>query len=327
MKKNIVIIATGGTIAGESNSKGYDSGVLTVERLLESVPQLSGLAEFEAIQFCNIGSQDMDFSTLQKLVQLIQEKCDRTEIDGVVVIHGTDTMEESTFFCDLVIDTDKPIVFTGSMRPNSSLSADGPLNIYNAVLAASSEQLHGYGVVVCLNGEIHSARTVLKSHTTSVGTFISPVSGVIATIVGNALFCQSKYRRLRSPFIRSQLQDLIPFPRVDIFYGYTAMNEDLIEYSVSQGAKGIILAGMGNGNVNKSVVDCCVRLAAAGICVVRASRVANGPVVRNLEIDDSLCGFVVSGNLSPQKARVLVMIALQTGVSMNEIQKLFYELG
>src|SRR6476620_6235134 len=183
-QKNIVILATGGTIAGAAGSgtqAGYTSGQVTIDAMVNAVPNITKLAKIKGEQVSNVGSQDMSFDILLALSKRIAELAKQNDVDGIVITHGTDTMEESAYFLNLVCKTDKPIVLVGSMRPSTAVSADGPLNLYNAVAVAADPNAKGRGVLLVMNDWIHSAQSLTKVSTTAVQTFMSPLRGLIGT--------------------------------------------------------------------------------------------------------------------------------------------------
>ncbi len=327
-RPHISILATGGTIAGAGGSStqaGYASAKLDIQGLLNAVPDMDRLARIQGEQVANVGSQDMSFEVMTDLARQINRLLAREDIDGVVVTHGTDTMEETAFFLNLVVKSAKPVVMTGAMRPATALSADGPLNLFNAVAVAGHAQALNRGVMVVMNDRIHGAHSLTKTNTTSVETFLSPVNGLMGTVVFGAV------KFFRGPFrnhtVNSEFSpgfDL-PLPRVDIVYACADMPPDLIEASVSRGAKGIVVAGDGNGNMNRAAICTAADFAAKGIYIVRASRVPTGTVGRNVEVDDDAGGFIASDELNPAKARILLMLSLLEKSTAEQIQKLFYE--
>ena len=322
----VTIIATGGTIAGEAASSaqaGYTSGQVGVETLIKAVPTLKKIARVSGEQISNVGSQDMSDEIWLKLAKRINELSASPEVDGIVITHGTDTMEETAYFLNLVVKTRKPVVLTGSMRPSTALSADGPLNIYNAVAVAADPKATGLGVLVSVNDQIHSARDITKTHTTATDTFMSPYRGLIgATAYGVSQYYRQPYKKctVDTPF---NVDSLSALPRVDILYVYEDMPGDLVAASVKLGAKGIIAAGVGDGNMPKAVVDALEEAVKAGVVVVRASRVPMGYVGRNVEINDDKLGFVASEELNPPKARVLLRLALLQTSDARKIQSMF----
>jgi len=325
---NIVILATGGTIAGagaSSTGSAYTSGQVKIDAMIDAVPNIRKLANITGEQLANVGSQDMSVKVWLDLANRINTLLAKPDVDGVVITHGTDTQEETAYFLTLVVKTDKPVVLTGSMRPSTALSADGPLNLYNAVALAANPAAKGYGVMVVMNDEIHSAHDVKKMITTPVQTFMSPQEGLIGTVIfGDVLFFHHPGGRhtTNSEF---SVTGVTALPRVDIVYGCADMSPDLIDIMVKAGAKGIVIAGLGDGNVNAATLEAIKRATKAGVVVVRASRVPLGAVLIKGEIVDAEYGSVSSDELNPQKARVLLMLALLKTRSRDELQKLFIE--
>ena len=327
-QKNIVILATGGTIAGAAGSgtqAGYTSGQVTIDAMVNAVPNITKLAKIKGEQISNVGSQDMSFDILLALSKRIAELAKQNDVDGIVITHGTDTMEESAYFLNLVCKTDKPIVLVGSMRPSTAVSADGPLNLYNAVAVAADPNAKGRGVLLVMNDWIHSAQSLTKVSTTAVQTFMSPLRGLIGT---TAYGVNEYYRYPNSKYgSKSELsvEGVSKLPRVDIVYADLDMSGDLIDASVDKGAKGIVIAGVGNGNMTKSALDACARAVKKGVVVVRSTRVATGNVGRNVEVNDDQVGTIASADLNPQKSRILLSVALLKQRKADDIQKLFYD--
>jgi L-asparaginase len=313
----VLVLATGGTIAGQAESRAtgaYKSGQITGEQLVQSVPGLDKLAKLSAEQISSIGSQDMNDKVWFALAHRIQQAFDNNEADGVVVTHGTDTLEETTFFLDNVLKGDKPVVIVGSMRPATAVSADGPGNLYEAVQVAADPRSRGRGVMAVLNDKIEGARLVTKTNTTSIETFNSPNGGPIGYVdtAGGIRFMAQASGLKRATY---DLPANEPLPRVEIVYSHANMDAVPIEDAISHGAKGIVLAGVGDGNTSKQALDALILAAKNGIVVVRSTRVRSGFVTRNVEVDDDKNGFVVSEDLSPQKARVLTQLLIANGVT------------
>ena len=325
-RPRIVIVATGGTIAGSADSTtsaGYKSGAVAVDVLIAAVPQMKKFADVRGVQVSSVGSQDMNDELWVKLAVEVNRLLAQSDVDGIAITHGTDTMEETSYFLNLVVKSDKPVVLTGSMRPSTSLSADGPLNIYNAVGVASDSRAKGRGVLVVANDDIHGARAITKRHTTDVETFVSPEVGLI----GVCLFDDREFGRTpvrahttATPFKVAAGQTL---PRVDIIYANAGMSPDLIDAAVANGAKGIVIAGVGDGNMTTPALDAVKRAIAKGVVVVRSTRVGEGIVRRNIEVDDDKVGTVVSKELNPSKARVLLKLALTQTSEPKQVQAMF----
>ncbi|HKO79200.1 MAG TPA: type II asparaginase [Chitinophagaceae bacterium] len=327
-KAKILILATGGTIAGSAASgvqSGYTSGQVTIDAMVNSVPDALKLADIKGEQISNVGSQDMSFEIMLKVANRINELANGKEYDGFVITHGTDTMEETAYFLNLVVKTEKPVVLVGSMRPSTAISADGPLNLYNGIAVAADPKAKGHGVLLVMNDWIHSAQSLTKVSTTAVQTFMSPIRGLIGT---TSYGVNDFYHYPDQKFGKSSefdVKGVTTFPRVDIIYADADMKPDLIDASIEKGAKGIVIAGVGNGNMNKASLDACARASKKGIIVVRSTRVATGIVGRNVECNDDELGLIASYGLNPQKSRILLTVALLKPRKLDELQKIFLE--
>jgi len=324
----VVVLATGGTIAGAAASDvqaGYTSGQVGVDQLLAAVPQAKKLAVLRGEQIANIGSQDMNDEVWLKLAIRINELVAMPDVDGVVVTHGTDTIEETAYFLNLVVKSSKPVVLTAAMRPSTALSADGPLNFYNAVAVAANKAAAGHGVLVVVNDWIHGASSLTKTSTTAVQTFLSPLSGLIGTVAYGVIeFYRGPVGKHTTTSIFT-VDKGTALPRVDIIMAHENMDGAIIDAAVAAGAKGVVIAGVGNGNMTKPALDALAKHAKNGIVCVRSSRVATGQVGRNVEVDDDKLGLVASLGLNPQKARVLLRLALTKTRDTKEIQRYFDE--
>jgi L-asparaginase len=322
----ILVLATGGTIAGQADPRAtgaYKSGQITGEQLVQAVPGLDKLAKLSAEQISSIGSQDMNDKVWFALAHRIQQAFDKNEAEGIVVTHGTDTLEETAFFLDNVLKGDKPVVIVGSMRPATAVSPDGPSNLYEAVQVAADPRSRGHGVMAVLNDKIERARSVTKTNTTSLETFDSPNSGPIGYVdtAGGIRFMAQASGLRRATYELPKDEQL---PRVEIVYSHANMDAVPIEEAISHGAKGIVLAGVGDGNTSKQALDALELAAKNGIVVVRSTRVRSGFVTRNVEVDDDKNGFVVSEDLNPQKARVLTQLLIANGVTApDKLQQAF----
>jgi len=323
---SVVVLATGGTIAGAAESDvqaGYKSGQVGVDQLLAAVPQAKKLATLRGEQIANIGSQDMNDEVWLKLANRINELTAMPNVNGVVITHGTDTIEETAYFLNLVVKSNKPVVLTAAMRPSTALSADGPLNFYNAVAVAANKNAAGRGVLVVVNDWIHGAASLTKTSTTAVQTFLSPQSGLIGTVAyGEADFYRGPIGK-HTTGSEFSLTGVKALPRVDIIMAYENMDGALIDAAVAAGAKGIVIAGVGNGNMTAAALNTLAKHAKNGIVCVRASRVTIGHVGRNVEVEDDKLGLIASMDLNPQKSRVLLRLALLKSRTNAEMQSLF----
>src|SRR5438270_13027167 len=325
-KPNIVILATGGTIAGAAASgtqSSYTSGAVTIDAMVNAVPGIKDLANIKGEQISNVGSQDISFDIMLKVARRINELLRTKDVDGIVVTHGTDTMEETAYFLNLTVKSEKPVVMVGSMRPSTAVSADGPLNLYNAVAVAADPMARGRGVLVVMNDQIHAAHSLTKTSTTAIQTFMSPLRGVVGvTAYGkNDWYNNPPWKHTaQSEF---DISNVTKLPRVDIVFADADMEPDVIDSSVTSGAKGIVIAGVGNGNMNKVSVDAAARAVKKGVVVVRSSRVATGMVDRNVEVNDDELGFIASDELNPQKARILLSLALLKPPTPAQMQELY----
>jgi L-asparaginase len=297
---SIVVLATGGTIAGAAGSNvqaGYTSGQVGVEQLIAAVPEAQKLAKLRGEQISNIGSQDMNDEVWLKLA----------------------------YFLHLVVKSKKPVVLTAAMRPATALSADGPLNFFNAVAVAANKDAAGRGVLVVINDWIHDAESLTKTSTTAVQTFMSPLEGLIGTVAyGQASFYRAPIGK-NTTTSEFSLQGVTALPRVDIIMAYENMDGALIDASAGAGAKGIVIAGVGNGNMTKTALDALAAQAKKGVVAVRASRVVTGRVGRNVEVEDDKLGLVAALDKNPQKARVLLRLALLKQRNVSDVQRIFTE--
>jgi L-asparaginase len=325
-KPNVTILATGGTIAGSAETQtqaGYTSGQVGVETLLAAVPQLGQLAEVTGEQVASVGSQDMNDAIWLQLVSRVNDLAKTSDVGGIVITHGTDTIEETAYFLNLTVNTSKPVVLTAAMRPSTALSADGPLNIFNAVAVAADEDAAGRGVLIVANDDIHGARAITKTHTTDVQTFQSPERGLIGTsLYGVNTFYRKPYRA-HTDGSEFSLKGVATLPRVDVLYMHANFSPDIIDSAVLNGAKGLVIAGVGNGNMTSAALDAVKRAVKKGVVVVRSSRVPGGATGRNVEIIDDETGTIAAGELNPAKARVLLKLALLKSSDSGEIQALF----
>jgi L-asparaginase len=326
-KPNIKILATGGTIAGagEAGGYGYTSGQFKVDDLIAAAPGLDKIAKLSGEQVANIGSQDMNDAVWLKLANRANELLADPEVDGIVITHGTDTMEETAYFLDLVIKSDKPVVLVGSMRPATATSADGPANLYNGVAVAASPDAKGRGVMVVMNDEIHYGRNVVKTNTTNLETFDSPMRGMAGTVNAGSIDWFGKLDKRHGADSEFDIKNTKTLPKVAIIYAHSNMDATLIKAAIDAGAKGIVIAGVGDGNMSKAALEALAQASKKGILVVRSTRLHTGIVMRNAEVDDDKMGFVASGELNPGKSRVLTALALTKTKDPERAQQMFKE--
>lgn len=322
----IIILATGGTIAGsgESSTKAaYIAGKVPIDDLLNAVPQIHDYGKITGEQIAQIGSQDMNVVTWLKLSKRINEIFKNNEADAVVVTHGTDTQEETAYFLDLTVNSDKPVVLVGAMRPSTAMSQDGNRNLLDAVMVASSPKSQGKGVIVAMDEKIFDARDVTKTSTTNLETFKSRNFGPIGLIYDGKV--NYYYKSLRNPSKKFDVTSLTSLPQVEIVYGYADASPASVTGIINSGVKGIVYAGMGNGNFGEPVGKALADASKKGILVCRSARAGSGRITLDNEVKDAEFGFVVSDDLSPQKARVLLMLALTTTSDREKMQQYFFE--
>lgn len=325
---HVRLLATGGTIAGVSDTSAatsYTAGKLRVEQLLVQVPGLDHIAQLSAEQVVNLPSQDLRDEDRLLLARRVLASLKDDDVDAVVITHGTDTLEETAFFLDLIAFGPKPIVITGAMRPADSISADGPGNIRDAVTVAASSDARGRGVLAVLNETILEARTVTKVHG-AIGGFESAYSAVAGTVHDTHVRFVTP-----DPMSARQARFVVPdtlhsLPRVEIVLAYAGMSGSQIRAAAENGARAIVIAGVGAGNMSREAREAVVAAVRTGVLVVRASRSLAVRVERNGEIDDDVLGTVVADTLSPQKVRILCQLALLTPQSPQSLQKIIFSV-
>lgn len=312
-KPRIVLIGTGGTIAGRGesalNTSAYDCSVLPVTDILAALPMASQIADIAAEQIFQLGSENFGSDQLLELGKRIASLLRRDDVDGIVVTHGTDTLEETAYFLHLTLPSDKPVVIVGAMRPPSSLSTDGPLNLFNAIVVASNPSSRGQGTLVVSNDEIHTARDVTKANTFKLEAFKSPFGPLGYVVEGQAIY----YRRLaRRHTISSQwsIERIDTLPNVGIVYAHNGLDPMMLDAVLQSDVKALIYAATGNGNIAAVLMPKLILAHRRGVTIVRASRTGSGLVIRNATQSDKRFGCLVADDHIPQKARILIMIAL-----------------
>jgi L-asparaginase len=320
---SIAVLATGGTIAGEaadaSRTSGYKAGVVGVDKLVATVPALARIARVRAEQVASIDSKDMTPALWVTLARRVNALLAQDDVDGIVITHGTDTLEETAYLLHLTVKSDKPVVLTAAMRPSTALSADGPLNLLNAVTVAASRAAWKQGVLVAFNNLIHSARDVTKTSTYAVDAFRSPEVGALGWVQDGQVEFQRSVTRLHT--VQSRFNVTADLPAVEIVMSYAGASRASIDAFVASGVKGLVIAGTGNGSIHSLMQLAVADAIRQGVAIVRSSRVGSGHVMRNGAAPDDTLGTVTAGTLNPYKARVLLMLALAAGVT--DIQAIF----
>lgn len=327
MKPKIFILTTGGTIAGTAARSdaltGYRAGALGARELLAACPALSDAAVIESEEIAAVDSKDMTEAIWLRLAARIEDVL-AADAAGVVVTHGTDTLEETAFFLHLVVKSEKPVVLTGAMRPATALSADGPLNLLDAVRLAASPASCGQGALAVLNGEIHSARDIQKVHTTAVQAFASPDVGALGRMEDGTPHFRRRVLARHTAGSEFDLTGVTSLPYVPILYGHAGADDRLAAAAVDAGAKGVVCAGTGNGSIHEAVLPRLAEAARKGVPVVRASRAGAGAV---LFADRAYgeAGFIDADTLPPAKARILLALALLKTTDCTKIRRMFHE--
>lgn len=324
-KSRIAILGTGGTIAGFIDSTiattGYTAGAIDIDVLIKAVPQIRDLADISWEQIANIDSSNMCDEIWLRLAKKIA-KLFAEGIDGVVITHGTDTMEETAYFLNLTIKSDKPVVLVGAMRPSTAISADGPKNLYNAVALVANKEAKNKGVMVAINDKILSARGVVKTHSLNVDAFSSPNFGDLGYIVDGKVFFYNNVTKAHTKNAPFDVSKLTSLPKVDILYSYSNDGSGVAAKALFEhGTKGIVVAGSGAGSIHKNQKDVLKELLKKGLKVVVSSRVVAGCVA--VSDSDEKLGFISAEDLNPQKARVLLMLALTKTSDPKKIQEYF----
>lgn len=327
-KPTIYILATGGTIAGQGSSEvnsDYKAGAISVDQMLAAVPQIMDIATIKGEQVAQIGSQDMNDEVWLKLGKRVNELLSQSNVDGIVITHGTDTQEETAYFLNLVVKSNKPVVLVGSMRPSTAISADGPRNIYNAVACSIAKDSWGKGVMLVMDDMILGADDLAKTNTLRVGTFQNPNYGPLGMMYNGKPFYTRESLKRHTTKSEFDISHLTTLPRVEIILSYSNATALFVDAAVKAGTKGIVTAGVGNGNLTTVLQNELAKARQNGIAIVRSSRIMTGPTAQWDEIDDDKLGFVASWYINPYRSRVLLMLALTKTNDYKEIQRMFTE--
>ena len=325
---HVVVLATGGTIAGtgasDTQMTGYQAGALGVEVLLEAVPALKQAANITGEEIASIDSKDMTEEIMLKLSCRCNELLAQEDVAGIVITHGTDTMEETGYFLHLTVHSNKPVVLTGSMRPATAISADGPANLYNAVKVAVDADSQGRGIMLVMNDDIFSARDVVKSNTENLATFVSPNGAKLGIMAGGRPRFYMQTTRRHTTASQFAVTANTVLPKVFILYSHAGENGELAEAAMERGAQGIVYAGMGMGSIHQASEAVLLKAAQQGIAVVRSTRSYAGVVEAGLP-QWTEAGFLHSDTLPPNKARILLQLGLLLTNNPAELQVFFDE--
>ncbi|HEY9228516.1 MAG TPA: asparaginase, partial [Gemmatimonadaceae bacterium] len=320
-RPRVHIIATGGTIASTNYYSG-SAGHVGVEALLRAVPQLDSIATISGQQFANIASSAMTPANWLQLSRAISDTlARRPDLAGIVVTHGTDTMEETAYFLDLTVKDPRPIVVTGAMRPSDGIGIDGPANLYNAVRVAGASSARERGAMILLNDEIFAARDATKSNAVRPDAFSAPYRGDLGLAEPEGIVFHRPPSR-RGVFDLANLRDL---PRVDVSYSYAGADGTDIDAFVAAGAKGIVVAATGRGSMTPAQRQAVTHAMEKGVIVLVGTRTGSGtvPVGEGVRGTSSTPSTIGTGDLNPQKARILLMLALTRTSDRREIAKIF----
>ena len=321
--KRLLLLATGGTIAGCADDRAtlndYTAGVLGGDALLAAVPQLQNLAAIDVEQVANVDSADLLFAHWRALVGRIRAAfAADPDLAGVVITHGTNTLEETAWLLQLLIDDPRPVVLVGAMRPATALSADGPLNLLQAVQVALSSDARGHGVLVVMDGQIHSAQRVTKVATQGVGAFASPGSGPLGWVDDAGVYLATAQQGLPKPLAQIQLPN--HWPRVAIVYGCVEPSADWITALLEAEVQGLVFTGTGAGQLSELERSALKAWDGTLPLMLRSNRCGSGPVYG--DADQAQLGLLPASCLNPQKARVLLLLALIAGLDQEGLASL-----
>jgi L-asparaginase len=322
--RRVVILGVGGTIAASAATatQTHDYKLTgSLDTVLKQVPQLGEIANIRSEQVANVSSHEVDNAVLMRLARRVNEHLADPAVDSVVITHGTDTLEETAYFLHLVVKSKKPVVVTGAMRPSSALSADGPLNLYNAVRVAISEDAPGMGVLVVLDERVVSARDATKTHVSATDAFRAPDSVELGALSGGRVRFAVCPRRRHTCNTSFDLAPVETLPQVDIVYGHQSAGTHFFSAAIEAGARGIVFAATGNGSLSEAAKAGALLAREHGVAFVRASRVVTGGVSECA--DDACYDTIASDTLNPQKARILLMLGIAHGMDTATLRHAF----
>ena len=323
----VAILATGDTIAGtaakSTEMAHYKAGDLAIQTLIDAVPDIQEYASVTGEQIVKISSNNLTDDVLLKVTKRTNELLADPKVSGVVITHGTDTLEETAWFLNLTVKSRKPVIVIGAMRPATAISADGPVNLLNAVRLAADPKAADQGVLIALNDEINSARDASKTSTTSVSTFKSPELGLLGYIAGGEHYFLRKTLKRHTWQSEFDISGLNALPQVEIIYSHANAGRLFVDAAAAAGVKGIIHAGTGDGSIHKATEAGLLDAMKNGMVAVRSARVGNGVITGGSRYEKAC--FINAGTLSPQKARILLQLALTKTSDPAEIQRMFNE--
>ncbi len=325
MKKKVIVFSTGGTILSSAANPTELTNYTNRGTKISDILSLNRDADVEYRELYSIPSSQVGLPHWKTMISETEKVLSKDDVAGAVITHGTDTLEESAFLMNLIVKSDKPIVFTGAMRPNGALGSDGELNLNNSIKAAMSPLSQNRGVLVCFNGKIGDARLITKTHTLDPSTFQAPEYGFCGFIINDYIEFLSrcdKPHTKSSEFELNDLNRLDSLSYVPVITSYPEETSDFIDAALMRGAKGIVYAGMGHGNVTPAAEKALSECRKRGVIVVRASR-TGGPVLPSKEKWMQM-GFIPSGSLSANKARLLLALSIaKYGQSQSEAERIF----
>ncbi len=325
----IAVIGTGGTISGVGQDRldlyeyATSGRFMKVDELLATVPELAGAADIVPVPYMNVASTALGPKEWLELAALCtQAVTDTPDVAGIVITHGTASLEETAFFLHLAVKVAVPVVVVGAMRPSSALGADGGMNLLNAVRVAASPDARGMGVLVVLNDEISAARDVTKTSNYRVQTFRTPDWGMLGHADGDGVAFYRRPVRRGAPDTEFDVAGLIALPRVDIVPTYGGADAVVIDALVAAGARGLVSSGFPSGSPSPAQRDALIKAVAQGVVVVQSSRAGSGRVIDS-KVEVRRSGFVGSDTLTPLKARILLMLALTRTSNVAEVRRMF----
>jgi len=314
-KPKVIIFTTGGTIASINGKPMIDGPVL-----VQAVPELTNYAEIEVIEFSKIGSSQMTPAHWLRLSKKVNSVLSDTSVTGIVITHGTDTMEETAFFLNLTVKSDKPVIMVGSMRSSNEISADGPANLLNAVRVAIDKKAIGQGVLLVLNEHIAAARNVFKNHNRNVHTFQSPELGYLGFVDPDKIIFYQKVLQPHTTQTAFDISDLDRLPKVELVQDYTGFDAAILDYFFSKKIDGLVVQTFAGGRASAGVRNGLKNTADSGIPVIMASGVPNGRIIGKSPYDFPA---IFSNDFRGNKARILLMLCLAEGMNMEGIEAAF----